>query len=317
MRARFRFPFLIPILFLLVACVSAPTPTTATPLPSPTAQTLPPAVVETSPPIGSQIGLTTPITIYFSEAMERASVETSIRSPDVERFLFIWLNDATLQITPVQPFPIDKEIQITLGTSVKTARGLNLPQEVTLSYRTPGLLTVTQVLPAPQADAISPDSAIVAAFNQPVVPLGAEAASLPVGFTLEPAVNGRGEWLNTSTYIFYPDPALAGGIEYTVRINNTLKSTAGTPLDAKSPNQAWAFRTALPEVLEISPATRTLLPIDGKIQITFNQPMDKASVEAAFRLQDAQAKLVTGNFEWNERGTVVTFVPQQQLARDT
>ncbi|PWH12493.1 MAG: hypothetical protein DDG60_12990, partial [Anaerolineae bacterium] len=33
--------------------------------------------------------------------------------------------------------------------------------------------------------------------------------------------------------------------------------------------------------------------------------------------QDAQAKLVTGNFEWNERGTVVTFVPQQQLARDT
>lgn len=316
---------LVVVLFVLVfalACnVAFPgqsaLPPSPAPSPTPTAQTLPPTVVETVPPAGSQVGLQSPITIYFSEPMERGSVEAALHSPQAERFLFIWLDDATVQITPVQPFRANTDIAIVLGTAARTARGLALPRELTLTYRTPGALRVSQVLPAPQSDAISPDSAVVATFNQPVVPLGADPASLPPGFTLEPAVNGRGEWLNTSTYIFYPQPGLAGGVEYVARVNPQLKSTAGTALDADSPNRTWSFRVAMPAVVELSPATRTLLPIDGKIQITFNQPMDRASVQAAFSLQDASGRPVAGQFSWNERGNILTFTPDSPLPRET
>ncbi len=200
----------------------------------------------------------------------------------------------------------------------KTVKGLALPREVSLSYRTPGLLTVAQVLPAPQAESVTPDSAVVVAFNQPVVPLGADSASQPAGFTLEPAASGRGEWLNTSTYIFYPDPGLAGGIDYNVRVNTSLKSSAGTPLDASAPNLAWAFRTALPEVLNISPRRGDQIDLDPQVEITFNQPMDTASVESAFTLRGPDGNAVPGTFSWNERGTVVTFtVSGGLLPRET
>lgn len=299
------------ILILSLACSlnlpGAPTATPPAPSPTPTALPLPPAIIETVPPPGSQIGLQSPLAIYFSEPMERASVEAAFRSPNASQFLFQWLDDATLQITPAQPFLADDRIEITLGVGAKTAKGLALPREVTLSYRTPGLLTVSQVLPAPQAQSVTPDSAVVVAFNQPVVPLGADSASLPAGFTLEPAASGRGEWLNTSTYIFYPDPSLSGGVDYTVRVNPSLKSTAGTPLDPSTPNLAWSFQTALPEVLEISPQSGDFIGIDARIDVTFNQPMDAASVEAAFALRGPEGSKVPGTFSWNERGTVVTF----------
>lgn len=313
MKRRFVLIILACILILSLACnLNLPGLPTATPpapsvTPTPTALPLPPAVVETVPPVGSQIGLQNPLTVYFSEPMERASVEAALRSPNAEKFLFLWLDDSTLQITPVQPFQVDSDIQITLGTGAMTAKGLSLPREVTLAYRTPGLLTVTQVLPTPQAESVSPDSAVVVAFNQPVVPLGADSASQPAGFTLEPAASGRGEWLNTSTYIFYPDPGLSGGVDYTARVNPALQSSAGTPLDTSAPNMAWAFRTALPEVLNISPRRGDWIDLDPKIEVTFNQPMDKASVESAFALRRPDGSKVPGSFGWNERGTLLTF----------
>ncbi len=313
MKRRFFLFTLIVILILSLACnLSLPglptaTPPASNPTPTPTALPLPPAVVETVPPVGSQIGLQNPLTLYFSEPMERASVEAALRSSNTSQFRFLWLNDSTLQITPAQAFLADDQIEITLGTAAKTAQGLSLPRKVTLSYRTPGLLTVARVLPAPQAQSVSPDSAVVVTFNQPVVPLGTDSASLPIGFTLEPVASGRGEWLNTSTYIFYPDPGLAGGIDYNVRVNPSLKSSAGTPLDTSAPNTAWAFRTALPEVLNISPQSGDFIDLHPKIEVTFNQPMDTASVQSAFALRGPDGNKVPGTFSWNERGTVVTF----------
>jgi len=307
-----RLIFLTLTIFLLatLACnLSLPgLPVTPTATPTATPLPLPPAIVETDPPIGSEIALQVPLTIYFSEPMDRPSVEAAFTSPNVSQFLFNWLDDATLSVTPAQPLPGDAEISFVLGTGAKTARnGLNLLREVTLAYRTAGLLRVSQVLPAPQAEAVSPASAVVASFNQPVVPLGADSASLPAGFSLEPAADGKGEWLNTSTYIFYPAPGLSGGVDYTVRVNPALKSTAGTALDASAPNMAWGFRTALPEVLDISPNMSSQLDLDPEITVTFNQPMDTASVESNFSLRGPDGSTVPGQFEWNESGSELVF----------
>ena len=69
----------------------APTPTTsATPRPTPTPQPLPPAIVENDPPLGSELPLAGPITLYFNQPMDRASVEAAFRQQMAdERHLYL------------------------------------------------------------------------------------------------------------------------------------------------------------------------------------------------------------------------------------
>src|SRR5687768_9140196 len=81
-------------------------------------------------------------------------------------------------------------------------------------------LRVTEVLPSPDTQNVAADAAITVIFNRPVVPLvvAEEMDTLPDPLTITPSVAGEGEWLNTSIYMFRPDPAFAGGREYTVTV---------------------------------------------------------------------------------------------------
>ncbi|MCK7483300.1 MAG: hypothetical protein M0C28_44315 [Candidatus Moduliflexus flocculans] len=62
-----------------------------------------------------------------------------------------------------------------------------------------------------------------------------------------PSVEGRGEWINTSTYIFHPETAMLGGTEYTVSMSEDLKTGSGVGLDAK--------RGQCVEVRHVAPAS--------------------------------------------------------------
>src|SRR3990172_8721367 len=176
-------------------------PATATPPPPP----LPPALVESLPPPGSEIPLTGPITLYFNQAMNQASVEAAVNIGGASG-RFEWPNDATLTFTPDNALLPETEMIFRISVTAQSARGMPLNEPVELHYRSAGYLRLTQSLPEDGQSEVNPTSAVVAAFNQPVVPLGANPASLPPAFSLEPAANGRGEWINTSTYIFYPEP---------------------------------------------------------------------------------------------------------------
>ncbi len=306
--------FFIWIIFFFIASLAcslgAPinlpfvTTPTATPLP------LPPLIVETDPPAGSQIGLQQGIAFFFNQPMNRASVEAAL-TLDKGQGIFTWLDDATVTFTPQQPLPANSPIRFNLETSASATNGLALLNNQIFDFSTPGGLSITQTLPAPSASDIRTDSAIVIAFNQPIVPLGADPASLPVGFSLEPNVAGKGEWLNTSTYLFQPEPGLEGGIQYVVNVNSTLKSLAGLALSSVPD---WAFSTSLPRVVDVTPYDTFSLALEPEITVTFNQPMDKASVEADFRLEWTAGKLA-GTFEWNEKATEMVFKPTGSLAR--
>lgn len=285
--------------------------------PTATPQPLPPTIVETVPQMGSELALKGTLIVYFSTPMDKTSVEAALTSNFTGGFMFNWLDDTILAVTPKTPFPTDAQVDFTLATTAKAANGLAPLESLTFSYKTAGLLRVSQVLPAPGAKDVSPDSVIVVTFNQPVVALGADNASLPAGLGLTPAVQGKGEWLNTSTYAFHPEPALAGGVDYTVQVNSQLAGTSGTTLDASAQNNAWTFHTSLPALLEVSPKDSDgALALDPALQFSFNQPMDRASVEASLALTGPKGK-VPGSFEWNDKSSVVTFKPSILLERET
>jgi len=115
---------------------------------------------------------------------------------------------------------------------------------------------------------------------------------------MQPAVKGRGEWINTSTYIFYPAPALAGGTEYTVSVDPALKTETGVPLEGGG-LPTWKFTTSKPRVVKLEPSTEALLPLEPEIKLTFNQAMNKDSVEANFQFGGPEGRL-DGEFSWND-----------------
>ena len=174
-------------------------------------------------------------------------------------------------------------------------------------------MRLAQKLPAPDAVEVAPGAAIIASFNQPVVPLGADPASLPQAFSLEPSAAGHGEWQNTSTYIFYPEPGLAGGILYTVRINPDLKSTQNSPLETA---ESWSFSVAAPSLLSAVPQDgESSIRLDSPVRLTFNQAMNPESVLANFALLDAGGQPVGGEASWNQAFTEFTYTPSALLER--
>ncbi|HVN53111.1 MAG TPA: Ig-like domain-containing protein [Anaerolineaceae bacterium] len=278
---------------------------------------LPPALVETQPLPSSDLGSQEPVVLSFNQAMDLPSVESAIKIEPAIGGSFQWENSATVRFTPDQKLAPGTQVRLTVESTAKAANGLALLAPVSLEYQAADALRLAEQVPKPGTQDVDPSAAVVAAFNRPVVPLGADPSQQPAAFTLDPAVQGRGEWLNTSTYIFYPDPALGGGVSYAVHLNPGLTASDGMPLDANRTPASWTFSTAKPKLVKVEPSTESPIPIEKPIQLTFNQPMDRASAQGAFSLTDASGNPIAGSFTWEEKDTILVFQPSAPLTRGT
>ena len=276
-------------------------------------QEYPPDLVETKPINGSLIGLEELLSFYFNEAMDKHSVEASFQAEPAISGQFRWQDEASLTFIPDQPLPPDSLINLTITENAKATNGKALLKPIALQYQVSSHLLLTSSLPYDQADEVDPSSAIVAAFNQPVVALGSEDPPMP--FSIQPTTEGKGEWINTSTYVFNASQGLQGGTDYEVTLNPGLKSIADAPLDIEQAT-SWRFTTTLPEVLYVSPE-KGLLGLEADITVQFNIRMDRSSTENAFQLQDANNAIVNGIFAWDESQTALSFTASEPLQRDS
>jgi alpha-2-macroglobulin len=293
------------------------------------AEPLPPALVETYPPPGAELPLSGPITLYFNQPMDTASVEGAFSGQPNLSGHFNWQGNTKVSFTPDAPFLPGTDMALRLDSTARSQRGMALLNPLTLTYRTVGFLELAQVLPEAGSMDVNPTSAIVASFNRPVVPLGAGSTpdgsnhppAFTIGSTTDPDPSGFGEWINTSTYIFYPEPALAGGMLYTVSVNPELTGVDGSPLDLSEGSDlvsevSWSFTTSEPRVVSSMPVPfSTAVRLDQKVSITFNQPMDSASVAANFSLVGEDGQPLDGEMDWNEDFTELTFTPSSLYPR--
>ena len=148
-------------------------------------------------------------------------------------------------------------------------------------------------------------------FNRPVVPLVPieEQASLPQPLVLDPPVQGKGEWINTSIYVFHPDDRLQAGIKYTAKVPAGLKDPLGAELRE---DVVWSFTTMTPQVISMRPDDgETDVWLDRAMQVVFSQPMDHASVESLFSLHQGRCDgpQVQGTFTWITSTVMSNMMP--------
>ncbi|MBN2470718.1 MAG: Ig-like domain-containing protein, partial [Anaerolineae bacterium] len=277
---------------------------------------LPPQVIDVWPFPGVELAGSEPLSITFDQPMDRASVEQAVSLEPALGTQFVWSDDRVLQLTPEGDWPRARSFAVTLSTAAQAQNGLGLQDAYHFEIRTIGALEVTAVTPAEGAEGVAADARIVVTFNRPVVALvsTSDLADLPSPLEITPALDGAGEWLNTSIYQFTPSEALQGGTDYTVTVRAGLESVTGAALET---DYVWQFRTLVPQILDIAPRPNEQhVLLDRSVSVTFSQPMDRASTEEAFTLL-AYGQRVAGAFSWDASSTALTFTPEQPLNIDS
>lgn len=284
-------------------------PVDATPTTGPTATPRPPGapvLVDRQPAQGEELAVDQPIVLTFDQAMDRASVEQALvvtlgapaeaGAPTSGALTFDWQRDNVVAFTPAQGWDRASRYRVSLQDTAKSARGLPLARPAQFQVSTIGYLAVAQTIPADGASDVAADSLITVLFNRPVVPLTGleQQASLPGPVSFEPAIEGAGEWLNTSIYIFRPTRPLAAGVMYVGRVAAGLQDTTGALLQD---DYTWSFSVAAPIVKSFDPPNGGAdVDLRRPISITFSQKMDRASAEAAFSIDPP----VQGSFRWTD-----------------
>ncbi len=287
---------------------------TRTPKPTPTAKPdigplpLPaPRLLERVPAPGAAQPLAAPIELTFDQPMDQKSVEAAFTiSPTIEGKL-AWLDARTLQFVADAPLERGGMYQVAVAATARNAEGELLEAPVTFDFSAQGFLQVVEVQPAPDTTELAADARVTVIFNRPVVPLTAlEAqAALPQPLTFTPAVKGVGEWLNTSIYVFRPAEGFLPATRYTAQVAADFEDTTGGVLAAP---YEWTFTTLRPAVSVSDPYPGFAYVGPGAaISITFNQPMDHATTEAAFALT-VNGATQPGAFRW--AGGATSFAPE-------
>lgn len=272
-----------------------------------------PQVIGVQPFPGEEMALDAPLTLVFNQAMDAASTEAAWQVDPAIEGAFTWTDDRTLQFAPAEGWTRGQHYEVTILASAAAQNGLTLGDDYTFTARAVGFLEVSSVIPADGVEGIAADATITVAFNRPVVPLGSteQLDDLPNPLVIEPAIEGEGEWLNTSIYTFTPNQALLGGAIYTVTVKAGLTDVSGAVLNE---DYVVSFQTLVPEILYTSPQPNEVqFVLDNLLTVQFSQPMDQASTEAGFALRDANGEPVAGTVSWSDDGTLLTFDPTDPL----
>ena len=263
-------------------------------------------------PSGQDAPRLAPVKVTFAKPPKERDPKKVLLIEPAPKGSYAWVSERTLLFQPEYP-GLDRGATYTVKVAARPEA--DLVEDYKASFIVEGLLTVQSVIPAPDDTEVPTNGQILVQFSRAVAPLtliSSQPDKQVISF--EPAIAGKGEWLNTSLYRFIPD-AMAASTTFKAKIAANL---ASTPDGVLKEDYSWSFTTFSPAVSQVTPDNNTQFGAPRQtVAITFNQPMDRASVQSLFALLAPNKAAVAGAFAWSEGDTVVTFTPDSSLAAKT
>ncbi|MCD4810303.1 MAG: Ig-like domain-containing protein, partial [Methanosarcinales archaeon] len=260
-------------------------------------------------PTGTDVPVTTVITVTFNESMNTTSVEDAFSIDPSVTGTLSWSGN-TMTLTPDADLAYSTMHEVTIGTGSEDLAGIPLAVPYTWDFTTAAesdttAPTVTDNTPT--GTDVPVTTVITVTFNESM-----NTTSVEDAFSIDPSVTGTLSW-SGNTMTLTPDADLAYSTMHEVTIGTGSEDLAGIPLAVP---YTWDFTTAAesdttaPTVTDNTP-TGTDVPVTTVITVTFNESMNTTSVEDAFSIDPS----VTGTLSWS--GDTMTFTPTSDLASYT
>jgi hypothetical protein len=262
----------------------------------------PPAVIRTDPEDGQQdVPTGTSITIEFNETMDQPSCQGAFSTLPTISGSFNWTNESTMVFIPDEALEGDTDYIVNIGTSATDTSKNALPALYSFDFRTgKGDVeppTVEATVPYNEATNVSVGTTIEITFSESM-----DEASATTALTTLPPTTGSFSW-DLNTMIFKPGSLLRPETLYQVTVGATAADISGNHLAGAYVFTFTTRDTMAPEIINVDPPNEAAhVPLNKEVTVTFSEPMEELTAEAAFALDPAS----TGTFEWMDNNMTVT-----------
>jgi hypothetical protein len=251
--------------------------------------------------------------IQFSKQMNISAVENAISiSGDISPVNFTWTNgNKTVNFDPSSELNYNSTYIITVSTQAKDADGNALLNEYSWNFKTrdkPKPPTPPSIISnSPTGVDVSINTIIKITFSELM-----DTNSVENALSITPSVAGTNSW-SSATLTFTPNSNLNYNTQYKVTVSSGAKDLEDEFLPSEF---SWQFTTVAtktptpPTVIDKSPIGDNA-PVDTKIQITFSELMNAASVESAYSISPS----VEGTITWSDATFI--FTPNNDLEYNT
>jgi len=279
---------------------------------------LPPRVSAVSPDGGQEIGSNGNISVQFNQNMNQDLTSKAWKLTDSGGKTIdgkiLWISGNSFAFTPNDLLIVGEQYTAEISITAQSVEGIPLQEVFKFYINVADDLIVSQVFPADGSTDIENNSVITIIFNRPVVPLTTlgnhESLIQPVVFS--PEIPGNGEWLNTSVYVYRPDNTLNSSTAYIAKVEKGITDSSGSQLKN---DFTWQFTTAAPTIASFgiwSPSriinpenNHTDVLLESTFSISFNQPMEKESVEESIEIYGQLGERISTKFGWPDNTRVI------------
>ena len=263
--------------------------------------------------VGTDHGLTEPVTIAFSTAMDPASVASMVRVAPATDVRLGWNDaDTLLTITPTTHWVAGTFHTVTVEAGALALTGQPLPKPARAIFVTRAPTAVSLAATDLVAGKATVGTDFLLSFARPVDPTTIDAA-----VTVTPRVEGTLERVDLPsdaadapvTYRFVPSSALRANATYRMIVSGA-RDANGVALE---PAALTVQTLRGPAVVRFRPFGGTgNVARDAVLSVRFTERMEKGSTARAFTVK-AAGKAIAGRVSWVENDTVLVFTPTSAL----
>lgn len=248
-----------------------------------------------------EYALDAPITLYFNQPMDQASVESAFHTSPILAGRFSW-NFASTSVTfrPEPQLMASQKYQVILANTAQTRNGQALAFPFTVTFYTTAV-QVVQTSPVNGSLAVSTSANLMFTFNSVM-----DKIQLPHHWSIKPEIAGDFKWIDNYSLLFVPGTALEPETDYQIRLDSLAADVYGRKTGKPF---IFYFSTEPTRILYTNPSNgATSISRNAAVVITFNAEMDELSVQNAFQMTPG----TTGQFRWDNLSTL-RFVPNSLL----